>query len=63
VTGAGDTVAATLALALGAGLGFELAARLANAAGGVAVSKVGTAVVTPSELSAALACAPTFDPA
>jgi D-beta-D-heptose 7-phosphate kinase/D-beta-D-heptose 1-phosphate adenosyltransferase len=62
VTGAGDTVAATLALALGAGLGFERAARLANAAGGVAVSKVGTAVVTPSELSAALASAPAFDP-
>lgn len=54
VTGAGDTVAAALALALGAGLPVEAAARVANAAGGVAVSKVGTAVVTPDELLAAL---------
>ncbi|VTU02533.1 bifunctional protein domain i : RfaE bifunctional protein OS=Herpetosiphon aurantiacus (strain ATCC 23779 / DSM 785) GN=Haur_1029 PE=4 SV=1: PfkB [Gemmataceae bacterium] len=63
VTGAGDTVAATLALALGAGLSVEAAARLANAAGSVAVSKVGTAVVTPDELRAALAdSVPAFAP-
>jgi D-beta-D-heptose 7-phosphate kinase/D-beta-D-heptose 1-phosphate adenosyltransferase len=54
VTGAGDTAAATLALGLAAGLPVELAARLANAAAGVVVSKVGTAVVTPAELLAAL---------
>lgn len=54
VTGAGDTAAATLALALGAGLSVETAARLANAAAGVAVSKAGTAVVTPDELLAVL---------
>ena len=51
VTGAGDTAAATLALALGAGFCVEVAARVANAAGGVAVSKVGTAVVTPRRTS------------
>jgi D-beta-D-heptose 7-phosphate kinase/D-beta-D-heptose 1-phosphate adenosyltransferase len=54
VTGAGDTVAAALALALGAGLAVELAARVSNAAGGVAVWKVGTATAAPAELVAAL---------
>jgi D-beta-D-heptose 7-phosphate kinase/D-beta-D-heptose 1-phosphate adenosyltransferase len=54
VTGAGDTVAAVLALALAAGLSVETAARVANAAAGVAVSKVGTATVSPAELFDAL---------
>ena len=63
VTGAGDTAAAVLALALGAGLAVEVAARLANAAAGLAVCKVGTATVGPDELLAALAeDAPDFAP-
>ena len=63
VTGAGDTAAAALALGLAAGLSVEAAARLANAAAGVSVSKVGTAVVRPAELAAALAeAAPEFVP-
>lgn len=55
VTGAGDTVAATIALALGARLSLPEAARLANAAAGVVVGRLGTAAVTPAELAAALA--------
>jgi D-beta-D-heptose 7-phosphate kinase/D-beta-D-heptose 1-phosphate adenosyltransferase len=55
VTGAGDTVAATIALSLAAGLGLADAARLANAAAGVVVGKLGTATVTSAELRAALA--------
>jgi rfaE bifunctional protein kinase chain/domain len=50
VTGAGDTVVATLAVALGRGLEVEDAVRLANAAAGIVVSKVGTASVTLDEL-------------
>lgn len=62
VTGAGDTVAAALALALAAGLSDETAARVANAAAGLAVCKVGTAVVSPDELlSALLEAAPAFE--
>jgi D-beta-D-heptose 7-phosphate kinase/D-beta-D-heptose 1-phosphate adenosyltransferase len=62
VTGAGDTAAATLALALAAGLSVEVAARVANAAGGVSVSKVGTAIVSPAELlEALLEAAPEFE--
>lgn len=55
VTGAGDTVVATLALGLAAGASVEASARLANAAAGVVVGKVGTAVCSPRELVAALA--------
>jgi D-beta-D-heptose 7-phosphate kinase/D-beta-D-heptose 1-phosphate adenosyltransferase len=63
VTGAGDTAAAALALGLAAGFSIELATRLANAAGGLAVCKVGTAVVSPDELLAALMeAAPDFVP-
>jgi rfaE bifunctional protein kinase chain/domain len=63
VTGAGDTAAATLALALAAGFSVETAARVANAAAGLAVCKVGTAVVTPAEVLAALQeAAPAFQP-
>jgi rfaE bifunctional protein kinase chain/domain len=54
VTGAGDTVMATMALSLAAGATFELAARLANYAGGIVVMKRGTATVTASELGAAV---------
>lgn len=54
VTGAGDTVVAALALALAAGRPLLESARLANAAAGVVVGKVGTAVCTPAELRAAL---------
>ncbi len=54
VTGAGDTVMATMALALGAGASFESAARLANCAGGLVVMKRGTASVTAAELREAL---------
>jgi rfaE bifunctional protein kinase chain/domain len=55
VTGAGDTVMATLALALAAGATFESAARLANHAGGLVVMKRGTATVSADELRAAIA--------
>jgi rfaE bifunctional protein kinase chain/domain len=54
VTGAGDTVMATMALALAAGATFELAARLANYAGGLVVMKRGTATVSAAELIAAV---------
>jgi rfaE bifunctional protein kinase chain/domain len=54
VTGAGDTVIATYALALAAGAGFADAARLANHAGGIVVLKRGTATVSPQELQASL---------
>ena len=50
VTGAGDTVAAMLALSLAAGADWEAALRLASAAAAVAVGKRGTAIVTPREL-------------
>lgn len=54
VTGAGDTVIAVCALALGAGAGLEAATILANHAAGVVVGKVGTATVNLKELKAAL---------
>ncbi|HEX8569415.1 MAG TPA: D-glycero-beta-D-manno-heptose 1-phosphate adenylyltransferase [Caulobacteraceae bacterium] len=50
VSGAGDTSLAALGLALGAGASLEEAVELAVLASGVAVEKVGTAVVTPAEL-------------
>jgi len=50
VSGAGDTVAAALALALAAGADWETALRVANAAATVAVGKKGAAIVTSSEL-------------
>ena len=52
VTGAGDTVIATLAVMLAAGEGMESAVRIANRAGGIKVTKFGTAVVTPEEIFA-----------
>ncbi len=54
VTGAGDTVMATLTLAVVAGARVLEAAWLANAAAGVVVGKLGTAVCTAEELRAAL---------
>ena len=54
VTGAGDTVLSVLALAAAAGASLSDAAILGNAAAGVAVSKLGTATVTPQELARAL---------
>ena len=54
VSGAGDTVVATLAVAMAAGASLAEAARLANLAGGIVVGKVGTAVVHPADLAAAL---------
>jgi rfaE bifunctional protein kinase chain/domain len=50
VTGAGDTVAGALALALAAGATIEQAAYVANRAAGIVVGKVGTASVTLEEL-------------
>lgn len=50
VTGAGDTVIATLSAAISVGASLADAVRLANAAAGVAVTKPGTATVDPSEL-------------
>ena len=54
VSGAGDTVVAMMAAALGTGCTLEEAAHIANAAGGVVVGKFGTAVVYPAELARAL---------
>src|SRR3954471_6201589 len=54
VTGAGDTVIATLTLALSAGASFEEAAHLANHAGGLVVMKRGTATLSASELRYAI---------
>jgi D-beta-D-heptose 7-phosphate kinase/D-beta-D-heptose 1-phosphate adenosyltransferase len=55
VSGAGDTSLAALVLALAAGAKLEDAAHFANAAAGVVVAKLGTATVTPAELSAYVA--------
>src|SRR6266536_1962155 len=49
VSGAGDTVIATLGVLMGAGADLPAAVRLANQAAGVVVGKLGTAVVTPQE--------------
>ena len=54
VTGAGDTVIATVAVALAAGSSLPTAARLANHAAGISVSKFGPAAVTVDELRASL---------
>lgn len=54
VTGAGDTVIATLALAMSAGARINEAAVIANHAAGIVVGKVGTATVSREELTAAL---------
>lgn len=54
VTGAGDTVIATLTLSLAAGAAITEAAVIANHAAGIVVGKVGTATVSPSELATTL---------
>jgi len=54
VSGAGDTVVATTAVALAAGAELASAAQLANLAGGMVVGKVGTAVLSRDELANAL---------
>jgi len=54
VTGAGDTTISVLTLAWAAGAGAKEAACLANLAAGIVVGKLGTAVVSPEELRAAI---------
>lgn len=54
VTGAGDTVIAVLAAALGAGAELPAAVALANLAAGIVVGKLGTSAVSEPELRAAL---------
>ncbi len=51
VTGAGDTVAATVSLALAAGASLPQAARLASMAAGIVVGKLGTATASQEELA------------
>ncbi|MCW9053769.1 MAG: bifunctional D-glycero-beta-D-manno-heptose-7-phosphate kinase/D-glycero-beta-D-manno-heptose 1-phosphate adenylyltransferase HldE [Motiliproteus sp.] len=54
VTGAGDTVIATLAASLAAGEDIEDSTRMANLAGGIVVGKMGTATVSAEELNQAI---------
>ncbi len=54
VSGAGDTVIATLAAGLALGLSFAKAAQLSNLAAGIVVGKLGTQPITRPELSAAI---------
>ncbi len=54
VSGAGDTVIATLAATYAAGASMPIAAELANLAGGIVVGKLGTAVVHRTDLTTAL---------
>jgi rfaE bifunctional protein kinase chain/domain len=61
VTGAGDTVIATMTLAIAAGGSFYEAARLANYAAGLVVMKRGTATVSPQELREAILKDPARD--
>ena len=58
VTGAGDTVLAASALAMAAGASPLEAATLANLAGGIVVTKLGTATASPAELHRAIDSAP-----
>ena len=62
VSGAGDTVVATLAVMLAAKADFDSAVRAANAAAAVAVSKSGTATVSMAELRARILPAATLAP-
>ena len=61
VTGAGDTVIATLATGLASGLPMDSATQLANTAACVVVAKLGTATATTQELAQALAAQRTID--
>ena len=54
VTGAGDTVIATLAACIGTGTDLALATRISNLAAGIVVGKLGTASASPEELNQAL---------
>lgn len=54
VSGAGDTVVATLAIALASGASIETAAYMANAAAGIVVGKVGVATTSQDEMRHAL---------
>ncbi|KAA5602622.1 D-glycero-beta-D-manno-heptose-7-phosphate kinase [Roseospira marina] len=54
VSGAGDTVVATLAAALAAGAPLSIGARLSNVAAGLVVAKVGTAAIAAADLNTAL---------
>ena len=63
VSGAGDTVLATLALGLASGLSAASAAELANVAGGLVVQKAGTATISRTELADAVADAHSSDAA
>lgn len=54
VTGAGDTVIATLATAVGSGSDLRTAAKLANIAAGVVVEQVGTTSITAADLEKAI---------
>ncbi len=54
VTGAGDTAVAAIALSLAAGLSLDQAVAVANAAAGVVVGKMGTALASVSEVEAML---------
>jgi len=60
VTGAGDTVVATLGVAIAAGVPMLDALVLANIAAGIVVSKLGTATVTRHELQSSLHCDPSL---
>jgi D-beta-D-heptose 7-phosphate kinase/D-beta-D-heptose 1-phosphate adenosyltransferase len=51
ITGAGDTVIATLTMAVASGLSWEMSASLANYAAGIVVGKLGTSTVTMDEIS------------
>jgi D-glycero-beta-D-manno-heptose-7-phosphate kinase len=61
VTGAGDTVMATMTLALATGTTFEAAARLSNYAGGIVVMKRGTATASAEEIRRAVRTDATID--
>ena len=54
VSGAGDTVIATLALSLASGAKMQEAAKISNLAAGIVVGKLGTATVAPEELVEAI---------
>jgi D-beta-D-heptose 7-phosphate kinase/D-beta-D-heptose 1-phosphate adenosyltransferase len=54
VTGAGDTVIATLATAIAAGADLETATKLANIAAGIVVEQVGTTAIDIAELRRAV---------
>ncbi len=54
VTGAGDTVIATLAVAIGAGLSLAESANAANIAAGIVVEQVGTSTINFDELNDAI---------